>query len=79
MFLPAKSALDHQADIDMKAFPPISVSGWNNKLILAVLLKTTAVVHSGVDQLNDSLIWKEEKFFIKFEEFKNCKQDIVNW
>ena len=56
MFLPAKSALDHQADIDMKAFPPISVSGWNNKLILAVLLKTTALVHSGVDQLNDSLI-----------------------
>ena len=54
MFLPAKSALDHRADIDMKAFPPIS--GWNNKLILAVLLKTTAVVHSGVDQLNDSLI-----------------------
>ena len=56
MFLPAKSALDHRADIDMKAFPPIS--GWNNKLILAVLLKTTAAI---VDQLNDSLIWKEEK------------------
>ena len=56
MFLPAKSALNQRADIDMKAFPPIS--GWNNKLILAVLLKTTAAI---VDQLNDSLIWKEEK------------------
>ena len=33
MFLPAKSALNQRADIDMKAFPPIS--GWNNKLILA--------------------------------------------
>ena len=33
MFLPAKSALNRRADIDMKAFPPIS--GWNNKLILA--------------------------------------------
>ena len=39
-FIKQKSALDHRADIDMKAFPPIS--GWNNRLILAVLLKTTA-------------------------------------
>ena len=41
-FIKQKSALDHRADIDMKAFPPIS--GWNNRLILAVLLKTTARV-----------------------------------
>ena len=63
IFLPAKSALNQRADIDMKAFPPIS--GWNNKLILAVLLKTTARPGSG-QTYNDSLIWEEEKVWIKF-------------
>ena len=79
-FIKQKSALDHRADIDMKAFPPIS--GWNNKLILAgsFIENNGRVLHQLI--MNDWMILyfgKKKKFFIKFEEFKNCKQDIVNW